>query len=69
MDLDLHNFIVLSYESSFCFVLRYANWIFDPDRIRMQDVRMVISYLSKRPLGRMISLHLLMTKWDKLNEQ
>lgn len=48
---------------------RYANWIFDPDRIRMQDVRMVISFLSKRPLGRMISLHLLMTKWDKLNEQ
>lgn len=48
---------------------RYANWIFDPRRIRMQDVRTVISYLSKRPLGRMISLHLLMTKWDKLNEQ
>ncbi|XP_048750155.2 aminopeptidase N-like [Ostrea edulis] len=48
---------------------RYANWIFDPSKIRRQDVRLVISYLSKRPLGRMISLHLLMTKWDRLNEQ
>ncbi|XP_062618582.1 aminopeptidase N-like, partial [Saccostrea cucullata] len=48
---------------------RYANWIFDSSRIRMQDVRLVISYLSKRPLGRMITLHLLMTKWDRLNDQ
>ncbi|CAG2205200.1 Aminopeptidase N,Glutamyl aminopeptidase [Mytilus edulis] len=48
---------------------RYANWIFDSSKIKMQDVRLVVSYFAKNPLGRMIALHLLMTKWERLNEQ
>ncbi|XP_045184898.2 glutamyl aminopeptidase-like [Mercenaria mercenaria] len=48
---------------------RYANWIFDVNKIKMQDVRLVMSYFSNTPLGRMIALHFLMTRWDDLNEK
>ncbi|XP_069101802.1 aminopeptidase N-like [Argopecten irradians] len=48
---------------------RYANWIFDETKIKRQDVRLVVSYFAKNPLGRMIALHLLMNKWEQLNEQ
>jgi len=61
-----------SYQGSFnCifFICRYANWIFDSSKIKMQDVRLVVSYFAKNPLGRMIALHLLMNKWERLNEQ
>jgi cytochrome b subunit of formate dehydrogenase len=53
----------------FFFICRYANWIFDSSKIKMQDVRLVVSYFAKNPLGRMIALHLLMNKWERLNEQ
>lgn len=59
----------LAYTQKPWLLWRYANWIFDSNKIKMQDVRLVVSYFAKSPLGRMIALHLLMNKWDKLNEQ
>ncbi|KAL5019806.1 hypothetical protein ScPMuIL_002698 [Solemya velum] len=48
---------------------RYADWVFDGDRIKTQDVRLVIGYFAESPLGRMIAFHFLMTRWNKLNER
>ncbi|KAL4216276.1 hypothetical protein ACF0H5_024001 [Mactra antiquata] len=48
---------------------RYANWIFDDNKIKMQDVRFVMGYFTHTPLGRMIALHFLMTRWDDLNDK
>ncbi|KAL3884568.1 hypothetical protein ACJMK2_024701 [Sinanodonta woodiana] len=48
---------------------RYADWLFDSNKIKRQDVRLVMSYFSQTPLGRMIALHFLMNRWDELNKQ
>ncbi|KAH3868193.1 glutamyl aminopeptidase-like [Dreissena polymorpha] len=48
---------------------RYAQWIFDGDKIKLQDVRLVTNYFSSTPLGRMIALHFLMNYWDDLNDK
>nr|KAG5685327.1 hypothetical protein BaRGS_018258 [Batillaria attramentaria] len=48
---------------------RYIQWIFDSDKIKMQDVRVVISYFTKTPLARMVSLQFLMSRWDEMNRR
>ena len=58
-----------TYLKDLVFSYRYANWIFDVNKIKMQDVRLVMSYFSNSPLGRMIALHFLMNRWDDLNEK
>ncbi|NP_001191602.1 aminopeptidase [Aplysia californica] len=45
---------------------RYINWLFDPDKIRPQNVRVVIGYFSKTPLARMVALQFFMSRWDDL---
>ncbi|XP_052786340.1 glutamyl aminopeptidase-like [Mya arenaria] len=59
----------LSYTQKPWLLWRYANWIFDGNKIKLQDVRLVMNYFSNTPLGRMIALHFLMNRWDDLNDK
>ncbi|XP_048251053.1 glutamyl aminopeptidase-like [Haliotis rufescens] len=45
---------------------RYANWVFDPNKIKKQDVRVVMSYFTKTPLARSVALQFFMTRWKDL---
>ncbi|XP_050397180.1 glutamyl aminopeptidase [Patella vulgata] len=48
---------------------RYINWVFDPEKINLQDVRLVFSYYVKNPLSRMVALEFLMSRWNDLNRR
>ncbi|XP_076438567.1 glutamyl aminopeptidase-like [Babylonia areolata] len=48
---------------------RYISFIFVPEKIKLQDVRMVMAYFSKSLLGRMVSLHFLQSHWDMMNQR
>ncbi|XP_046543779.1 glutamyl aminopeptidase-like [Haliotis rubra] len=45
---------------------RYANWVFDPSKIKKQDVRVVMTYFTKTPLARSVALEFFMTRWKDL---
>ncbi|XP_041356333.1 glutamyl aminopeptidase-like [Gigantopelta aegis] len=45
---------------------RYANWLFDPNKIKQQDVRLVMGYFTKTPLARMVALDFLMSRWKDM---
>ncbi|KAL8600328.1 hypothetical protein ACOMHN_060946 [Nucella lapillus] len=55
-----HNPVLLS---------RYISFIFVPEKIKFQDVRMVMAYFSKTLLGRMVSLQFLQSHWDQMNQR
>ncbi|KAK7096592.1 aminopeptidase N-like [Littorina saxatilis] len=48
---------------------RYINFIFVPEKIKLQDVRVVMAYFTKTLLARMVSLQFLQSHWDEMNEE
>ena len=47
----------------------YINFIFVPEKIKLQDVRVVMAYFTKTLLARMVSLQFLQSHWDEMNER
>ncbi|XP_059141543.1 glutamyl aminopeptidase-like [Physella acuta] len=56
----------LVYTQKSWLLWRYINWVFDSEKIRSQDVRVVISYFSKTPWARMVAVNFAMSRWDDL---
>ncbi|ESO98455.1 hypothetical protein LOTGIDRAFT_174264 [Lottia gigantea] len=48
---------------------RYITWVFDPEKINRQDVRLVFGYYVKNPLSRMVALDFVLSKWQDLNRR
>jgi hypothetical protein len=41
----------------------------DASKVRMQDIRNLFRFYTATPLGRLVTLHFLLTNWDEINSR